>query len=251
MAALGRVVVIGNGKVGRALRTGLVAGGVAVTMRPARSLLQRPLPRADLIIIASRDGRIAEIAAVIATAEGAPAAVVHCAGALDSEPLALLRQRGVAIGVMHPCLSFPTPKARVLLAGGALVITGDPLAVRRSRAVARALGMVAVCPALLDRATYHAACSLTANGGAALAAASARLLVAAGIEHRFAARLLGPLLVSVGRNIERLGAAQALSGPVRRGDLATVRNHQAAVDSQLPDLSNLFRTIVDAQRSLV
>ena len=245
------VLVIGAGKVGRALHEGLLRAGVASSLRQARTLLAKQLPVTDLLVIASRDGRIEEIARLLADSDAQPRAVVHCAGALGVEPLAALSARGVAVGAMHPCLSFPSPEARVALAGGALVITGDRGAVTLAKALARVLEMSAICPASLDRSAYHAACALTANGSAALAEASARLLEASGIAPRDAQRVLGPLLTSVGHNVTRLSAAEALSGPVARGDIATVRAHEAAVKRALPELLPLYEAMVVAQRAFV
>jgi predicted short-subunit dehydrogenase-like oxidoreductase (DUF2520 family) len=245
------VLVIGAGKVGRALHAGLSAAGVDSSLRQARTLLARPLPLCDLVVISSRDGRIEEIARLLAHGERLPRAVVHCAGALDVTPLAALSARGVAVATMHPCLSFPSEDARVSLAGGALVATGDARAVALVKALARALGMNAIRPRSLDHAAYHAACALVANGSAALAHASARLLEAAGIAPRDAQRALGPLLVSVGHNVTTLSASEALSGPVARGDIATVRAHEAAIARHLPELLPLYQAMVGAQQAVV
>lgn len=249
--ALGRVLVIGAGKVGRALHRGLRDASVEASLRHARTLLAKKLPASDLVIIATRDGRIEEIARLLASVDRLPRAVVHCAGALDTAPLATLSARGVAVGSMHPCLSFPSEHARVSLAGGALVIAGDRAAVSSAKTVAKALGMRAVCPVSLDRAVYHAACALAANGSAALAEASSRLLSAAGIASRDAEHVLGPLLTSVGCNVSALSAAEALSGPVVRGDIATLRAHEAALQRVSSELLPLYRAMVDAQRSLL
>ena len=245
------VLVIGAGKVGRALHAGLRAAGVEASLRRARTLLTRPLPLADLVVIASRDGRIEEIAKRLAEGERLPRAVVHCAGALGLAPLSALSARGVAVASMHPCLSFPSDRARVALGGGALVASGDRAAVARVKSLARVLGMRAICPASLDRAAYHTACALAANGAAALAEAASRLLVAAGISPRDAQRTLGPLLVSVGHNVASLSAAEALSGPVARGDVATLRAHESALTRVAADLLPLYRSMVAAQRALL
>lgn len=245
------VLVIGAGKVGRALHAGLRAAGVEASLRHARTLVSKPLPLTELVVIASRDGRIEEIARLLAHDHTLPRAVVHCAGALDATPLSSLAARGVAVGSMHPCLSFPSERARVSLAGGAMVIGGDRTAVALAKSLARALGMKAICPASLDRAAYHAACALTANGSAALAEASARLLTASGIAPLDAQRVLGPLLASVGNNVSLLSATEALSGPVARGDIGTVRAHEAAVKRALPELLPLYKAMVSAQRAFV
>jgi hypothetical protein len=99
----------------------------------------------------------------------------------------------------------------------------------------------------VDRASYHAAAGLVANGAAALAEAGARLLELAGCPARDSARVLGPLLRSVAENVERLGLPEALTGPVRRGDAETVLRHIASIERGLPDVLPLYRASVRAQ----
>jgi predicted short-subunit dehydrogenase-like oxidoreductase (DUF2520 family) len=131
-----------------------------------------------------------------------------------------------------------------------VLLAGDGVAVARARRLFRAVGMVPWRQERLDRVRYHAAAGLTANGTAALAAAGTRLLVSAGAPRRMAARILGPLLRSVAENVTKLGLPEALTGPVRRGDTATVRRHLEALRRAAPDLIPLYVAIARAQLPL-
>jgi predicted short-subunit dehydrogenase-like oxidoreductase (DUF2520 family) len=102
----------------------------------------------------------------------------------------------------------------------------------------------------LDLAAYHAAAGLVANGSAALAAAGAELLKAAGCPPAELGRVLGPLLRSVAQNVEALGLPGALTGPIRRGDRATVQRHLAAIARYRPDLRALYLASANAQLPL-
>jgi predicted short-subunit dehydrogenase-like oxidoreductase (DUF2520 family) len=102
----------------------------------------------------------------------------------------------------------------------------------------------------VDRALYHAAGGLVANGSAAIAAAGARLLVLAGASERDAPRVLGPLLRSVAENVERLGFPGALTGPVRRGDATTVALHLGKIRAKAPDLLPVYRALAELQLGL-
>ena len=102
----------------------------------------------------------------------------------------------------------------------------------------------------IDVALYHAAAGLLANGSAALAALSMNLLRAAGAPPNETARALGPLLRSVGDNVERLGMPAALSGPVRRGDVETVERHLAAIARVSEEALDVYRAIGVAQVAL-
>lgn len=241
-----KVAIVGQGKVGRSLaraaRTARTVGaaGVVVQSHPARGALA-PLD-VDLVVIAARDEAIGRVAAKVATA----GAVVHCAGALGPEVLAPLRRQGIAVGVMHPAISMVDDTA----IAGTVVLSGDPSAVARARTFAERLGLAAVVADEVDRPLYHAAMALAANGAAALVASAERLAIAAGLDRDEARKVLGPLLVSVGHNVARLGAEAALSGPVRRGSVATVRAHLDRIAALAPDQLPLYRAMVRAQLPL-
>jgi predicted short-subunit dehydrogenase-like oxidoreductase (DUF2520 family) len=94
---------------------------------------------------------------------------------------------------------------------------------------------------------YHAAAGLVANGAAALAAGGAALLGRAGVDGATAAAMLGPLLRSVAENVERLGLPEALTGPVRRGDVAGVGKHLETLARLAPDLVGLYVAMAATQ----
>jgi predicted short-subunit dehydrogenase-like oxidoreductase (DUF2520 family) len=102
----------------------------------------------------------------------------------------------------------------------------------------------------LDTTLYHAAAGLVANGGAALAAVAAELLLRAGVPRRVAPAMLGPLLRSVADNVQALGFPEALTGPVRRGELAAVQKHVATLRANLPSAVALYLQAVKAQLPL-
>lgn len=244
-----RLVVVGRGKVGRALAAAARARGLRVVSYAARALPES-LGASDLVVLASRDADLPRLAPLLAAALRAPSAVVHCSGALSAEILAPLRAAGHAVGVMHPLASFASAREPPALAGAALVLSGDLPARRMARRLGRKLGMRCFEPAHLDPAAYHAAAALVANGAASLAAAAGALLSHAGFDPSVHGKLLGPLLRSVGENVASLGARAALSGPVRRGDLATIERHleiAARVASPQIDLPSLYRALARAQ----
>jgi predicted short-subunit dehydrogenase-like oxidoreductase (DUF2520 family) len=147
-------------------------------------------------------------------------------------------------------ISFADPDVPPTLTRGNVHVSGDPVAERRARAVARALGMTARTIPELDRVGYHAAAGLVANGGAALAAIGAELLVRSGVSRAEAPRLLGPLLRSVADNVEALGFPSALTGPVRRGDAAAVEKQIRLLSERLPEAVPLFLAATLAQLPL-
>ncbi len=242
-----RVVVIGRGKVGSALARAARRARVRVASVSARALPAAFGP-ADLVVVASRDADIGRLASLLAARLAPDVPVVHCSGALGPDALAPLRASNHPVGSMHPLASFASSRAAPPLAGAAMVITGDAAARRAAARFGRVIGMRPVVLASLDPARYHAAAALLSNGSAALAAAASELLGAAGVPAEHHARLLGPLLGSVASNVGSLGTGAALTGPIRRGDAATVAR-PLEVLSDTP-LRSLYKEIARAQLPL-
>lgn len=247
-----RVFILGNGKVGRGLGRALRKAGWSVEVRAARAGVPTKRITSDLLILAVRESELARVceALVAGGLVGRQTACVHVSGALGPDALELLRGVSAGVAQMHPMISFADPEVPPSVARGNLRVSGDPVAVRRARAVARALGMTARTLPDLDRVGYHAAAGLVANGAAALAAMGAALLVRSGVSEAEAPHLLGPLLRSVADNVEALGFPAALTGPVRRGDAAAVSKHRALIQARLPEAVDLFVAAARAQLPL-
>lgn len=243
-----RLLVVGRGKVGTALARRARASKLEVRSLSARAVVsgEAAVARADLVVIATRDPDIEAVASGLVRHAGSIGAAVHCAGALGPEVLVPLARAGVSTAAAHPMLSF-SGSSGPSLRGGALVIEGDVVAVRAATELARRLSMSPVIVSALDRARYHAAAAIVANGAAALAATGADVLVRAGIAREIIPAILGPLLASVARNVTELGPVRALSGPVRRGDASTVRRHLDVLDADVPATADLYRALVRLQ----
>jgi predicted short-subunit dehydrogenase-like oxidoreductase (DUF2520 family) len=202
------------------------------------------------VILAIPDGALGEAAERLAVAclhlEGV--VVAHCAGARGPDALAALEHVGVPVAQMHPLVSFARSGGR-LPSGAAVLVQGSRAAVRVIVRVVRSLGLVPL-RGPVDPTLYHAAAAIVSNGAIALAEAGRRLLVAAGVDADQASSVLGPLLVSTGENLATLGLPDALTGPVRRGDHATVARHRKAIGQASPELLALHRQLVVVQEAL-
>lgn len=235
-----KVAVVGRGKLGRSLYTALRAARVDVRLERGRrraGARERAGARQDRVtwILAVPDARIASVAAELPVRAGD--VVLHCAGARGPEELAAARSRGAHVAGFHPLVSFagkPQP-----FAGVTFVAHGDARATARARALTRKLGARCLVLPVLGPA-YHAAAALLANGSVALAFAALRILAAQGVPEREAERALSGLLGSVARNLDQVGLPRALTGPVVRGDAATVAGHLAALRALDPELAAAY-----------
>lgn len=247
-----RVVILGAGRVGAALSRALRPTVHPVTLFAARRFAPTGPLRAGLLVLAVRDAELPGWAARLADAGVLTrrTAVVHVAGSLGPEVLAPLRPFTAGVGQAHPVASFPSLRARADLRGLTLALSGDRAARRRAAEVARAVGLVPRVITPRDRAGYHAACALAANGAAALAAAAGDLLRAAGVAAPEVPRLLGSLLGSVAANVAAVGPDLALSGPIQRGEAAAVRAHRARIRRLAPAALPIFVALAERQLAM-
>ncbi len=221
------VVIVGRGRVGRALAAGLKGQAVKVSTL-GRALTTSRIATADLVILAVPDDAIAKTAKAITPSLKRGVVVVHCAGALGLDLLQAPRQAGAAIGILHPLASCADTRTPTSLSGTTCLVYGDRSAVRQCKRIVGMLDGRAIVRQV-DGPTYHAAAALVANGSAALTFAGSRILQRLGFSKREADRALGGLLRTVGDNVANVGTPDALTGPIARGDADTVRMHRRAL----------------------
>lgn len=238
-----RVIVFGRGKLGTSLSRGLRAAGARVSLRAGRAPPPRRLEPDAILILAVPDAQIAALARRLAPLLGPRHVVLHCAGARGPEELAACAARGAAVAGMHPLVSFPSRRRLPGLAGTQFVAHGAPRALRAARRVCRALGAHCSCLPILGPA-YHAAAALLANGSAALAFSATRIWGALGMPERVAERAAQSLIGSVAHNVGAVGVPAALSGPVARGDAATVALHLRALRALGPSAAESYEALL-------
>jgi predicted short-subunit dehydrogenase-like oxidoreductase (DUF2520 family) len=204
--------------------------------------------RCELVLLAVPDGAVAELAAALPWREGQ--AVVHCSGALPLSALDPARARGALRGCLHPLQSFPERfGAAERFAGIACGVEGDGELDHRLQALCVALGARALPLTGVDRARYHAAAVLAGNGVVALHAAAASVWALAGLPPERAREALAPLTLGAAQNVARLPLDEALTGPVARGDAATVARHLLAL-RDAPELYELYARLAAALLAL-
>lgn len=200
-----------------------------------------PLPECDLLIIAVRDGEIAEVAATLAAAGRHTRAAVHLSGLRSVDVLEPLRTAGTATGSFHPLQTLPTPHigaARLDGAHAGITADGDLADVLED--YARTLGMAPFRLADGAKALYHAGASAAANFPLATLTMAEDLFAAAGVPLEVAR----PLVEAVVANAFDIGPRPALTGPVARGDVATVTAQLEAVAAGAPEWLPGFASFV-------
>lgn len=169
--------------------------------------------------------------------------VFHTSGLFSSKVLEPLRKRGALIASFHPGQAFPSKKTppshfrRI-----SFCLEGDKKAIALARGLVRQLGGRSLIIAGNAKPLYHAALSFASNFLVVLTDASARLIERAGLPRNRALRILYPLLEGTLRNVKNLDTIRALTGPLVRGDAATVGTHLDAL-KRLPQYAEAYRNL--------
>jgi predicted short-subunit dehydrogenase-like oxidoreductase (DUF2520 family) len=239
-----RVGVVGAGRLGTALSGALREAGVAVEGPAGRGQVPGDC---SAIVLCVPDGEIEAAAAAIT---GAAPLVGHTSGAT---PLNALAPAGAAAFGLHPLQTFTAESSGLrAFAGAGCAIAGSTAeALAFAAGLARVLGMT---PFEIDdegRAAYHAAASMASNFLVTLQAAAERIAAGAGLEPDEARQLLVPLLRRTVDNLAALGPSEALTGPIARGDEATVAAQRRAIAEEAPELLDLFDVLAEHTRAVV
>jgi predicted short-subunit dehydrogenase-like oxidoreductase (DUF2520 family) len=199
---------------------------------------------ADITFATVPDAEIVRVAATIAAAGMAlpGRSLVHCSATHGPEVLSALRSTTARVGAFHPLQALAGASSAPLLRGSSYVVEApEPLRAALLALVADLGGHSLDLPAG-GRALYHAAAVLAGNAPLVLLAQATSLLEEAGVDRADAHRALSALLAGAASNAVQGGAAGALTGPVVRGDAATVARHLDVLTAD-PSARELYRRL--------
>jgi predicted short-subunit dehydrogenase-like oxidoreductase (DUF2520 family) len=220
---------------------GSIAGVAAFSSAPPDVLLE-----AEVVILAVRDGMIGEVAEMLVGTGlvNKRHVLLHCAGAASAEELlATVAGKVGGIGTLHPLSAIADPKlAMRALKGTVFGVEGDPHGRATAAKLVTAIGGIVLELDSSQMAAYHTAAALASNYVVATIDAAAQVLASAGVAPDAAARALVPLAEGALRNVAARGTTAGLTGPVRRGDAATVQRHIDALRA-LPDVAEIYRAL--------
>jgi predicted short-subunit dehydrogenase-like oxidoreductase (DUF2520 family) len=223
------IAIVGGGRMGRALIAALRSAGARVSGPHGRGFGGASC---HVVLLCVPDTEIAAAAAAIA-----PGPLVgHTSGATPLGTLAPHEAFG-----LHPLMTVTHAGADFTGAGAAVAGTSDRALALATR-LAQQLEMRPFRLDDADRAAYHAGASMASNFLVTLEEAAQRV---SGLERR----LLVPLVQASVDNWAAEGVA-SLTGPIARGDEATVVRHREAIAERAPDLLELYDVLADATRAV-
>jgi predicted short-subunit dehydrogenase-like oxidoreductase (DUF2520 family) len=260
------VGIVGAGPVGTALGVAIARAGwpvAAVSSRdpvrretfrslvPGARLFAAPeaiLEEVELVIVAVPDDAIPGVAESMRLYGGQ--ALVHTSGLLGSEVLLPALAAGSHIGAFHPLVSFTADVERSVAAlkGATIAIEGDDGIIGLLADLAEAIGGVAVRLPPGTKPAYHAAAVMASGGLVALLDAVVTLGAVAGLDERGSLAVYGRLVEQTLANARAVGVGAALTGPITRGDVGTVRAHIEALERWAPGVVDLY--LAGARREL-
>lgn len=243
------VVLVGAGRAGRALAAAFRAAGLPHALVDRVGIVEQHGPpvftsRADAvhqspaILVAVRDGQLDVALDELRDRDGVrtDAVVLQVSGSAEPAARERIAAMGVHYGTFHPLLPLIDPAlASFRLQGSVIGIEGDAAAHDVAAHLAMRLGATTIEIPRAERAAYHAAAVIASNFPVTLAALAEGLLSRIGVDSVAAHRAVRALMAA---SVENLAAApralDALTGPIARGDVATVRAHATALHGTRP-----------------
>ena len=243
--------IVGMGRVGRTFAALLARSGawqpVAAVSRKGAAVWAdcqsaaivpdvRSLPPADVVLVCTPDNVLEATAAALAGLAwlGSETVVVHFSGAKTIGVLDAVVKCGATVGSLHPVFAFADVEKSVCSLRGSLCAleARDERAMAVLRDLADTVGLRAFVLPSEHKARYHAALSAASNFSVVLAAFAQNLLEPVGLPESLVRGLVSGLMGQSVENLSGLTSADALTGPVVRGDDSTVAAHLAVMNDK-------------------
>lgn len=165
--------------------------------------------------------------------------VVHCSGTHSSESLSALKKAGVRTASFHPMQAIT--KSTDSFSGIWFDIEGDEKALKNLELIAETFGAQSFRVEPEAKPFLHASAVVASNYLVVLADLVSKISAEANISEETALKALTPLMENTLQNIKNLGITEALTGPIARGDVETVREHLEQL-KKTPEALSLYKT---------
>jgi len=265
MAVKPRIAIVGAGRLSSALAVSLREAGYKIdtiifrragsSQARARRLAAQVGARARSIrspILSTRvvwfcvpDQQISPCAETLArVTDWGGKIAVHSSGALSGSELDAVKKKGAAVASVHPLMTF-VKKVRPSLNGVPFALEGDRAATRVARRMVLDMGGEPFSIAKEDKAAYHAWGGFTSPLLVAILVIAEQVAMKAGIRRELARRRMRPIVGQTLANYFETGPADAFSGPIIRGDVATVEKHLRVLE-QIPEAKQVYLALANA-----
>ena len=238
------LAIVGAGRAGGALARAAETAGIEVRLA-GREGIAAACEGAGAALLCVPDDEI-DAACEALLGHAVPAFVGHVSGATPLDVLGPASDDGAETFSLHPLQTIPD--AETDLTGAPCAVGGrSPRGLAFAIELAETIGMRPFPVGEAARTAYHAAAVIASNFLVALEESAAELLEGAGVDE--ARELLAPLVLRTAANWSERGA-DALTGPIARGDEATVERHLAELRERAPEVVPLYEALAARTREL-
>ena len=205
--------------------------------------------KAGIILITTPDRVIREVCGTISSAIKPGMIVIHMSGAHSLDLLDAAKAQGAYRAVVHPLQSLASREQGIRnLPGSYFRIEADGKALETARDIVKSLGGIELAMPKWSSdedsaALYHAGAVAVSNYFVALVDYGLRFYQTLGADRKEALKAVLPLIKGTLHNIEAVGIPDALTGPIMRGDIDTVRQHLDAMRKKAPELMGLYKAL--------
>ena len=257
------ITLIGAGSLAHALGPALKRAGFkiqSVVSRPLREsrrrahalarqlgtisiTLEKSQINSDIIWLCHTDDALAGTATVLARhGDWKNKIVFHSSGALTSQVLMPLQRAGARAASLHPMMTF-VPGTAPEMEKVPFTVEGDRQAVAAAKKLVRRLKAPIFEIRKESKVLYHALGSFSSPMVVATLVTAERVGKAAGLSAKQVKQVMTRILLQTIANYLQRGPAAAFSGPIKRGDLNTIRKHLRELE-RVPGASAVYRALV-------
>ena len=197
----------------------------------------------EIIWICQTDDALARTAQELSRRHAWKAKVVfHSSGALTSDVLSPLKRAGAMTASLHPMMTF-VAGSLPSMEGVPFAVEGDRRAVAVARRIAKDLRADIFEIKKSAKVLYHALGSFSSPMLVATLVTAERIGRAAGLSQQQLRKIMAPIVRQTLQNYLQSGAAAAFSGPVKRGDVNTLRGHLREL-AKVPEAGEVYRALI-------
>ncbi len=169
--------------------------------------------------------------------------VLHCSGALTTDELISIKNKGCYTASVHPMRSFADPKLSIGQYNGTYcAMEGDEEAMPTIITLFKSIGSITYKVDKEKKSLYHAAGVFASNYMVTLSHQALSCMKQAGVEEKIAMNVITNIMQGTLSNLENtLSPEKSLTGPIKRGDVSTIKKHMSSFENI--DQRNLYSSL--------